>query len=478
MKSKKKISLAERLQALNTSKPSEIRIEAPHFEVPLSQMPQSEPPRYELPKNGSPPSVVTRIEHTPFEQTQNELPQNEVTHLQQPPSKVSNIEVPQIEHTEIEYAKNEVTRIVVPHSEESCLEVPEKEFTEIKETQKEAPRKKKPQSEAPDNEAPLDEITEEKGEPKGYFKLAHSVFFDPQMRALSGDSFRLYLWMSSRAWQFQNSSGGLRAAVRWITEITGISHSTVSRSLRALQDAGLIEALKVDPRLGNVWQVTPKAVWKKPIENEKPVDSEKKAGTSNRVHSDLKMNTQVPQNEGNLKKLQEREKKTTSLPAETSERIDLYFQHCKPFRKKEAEWKSYQGLLRDYNPEQIGECLDFLLTNGLPKTQETCRLPMSYLSYSMQTVLTEIDGKRKRLAELRAEVDRKRREREEDEQYAKELAIAEAAFRKTFVSESDQKQVVETYFLEKLEGKKNAPDFVIREWAVKDWYRQQIGQSA
>ncbi|MGE4234087.1 MAG: ArsR family transcriptional regulator [Bacteriovoracia bacterium] len=464
MKPGKKNGLAEKLQSLSISKPSVIRKEVPHNEVPppqapLHQLTHSAIPQRQNPQSESPQEQAPHNEYSRFEVTRNEVPK---------------IEEPQIEHTSIEDTSNEVTRIVAPLVEKPCLEVPENEIAESEATQKESPRKKKPQIRVSENELPHEEITEElKGEPKGYFKLAHSVFFDPQLRALSGDSFRLYLWMSSRAWQFQNSNGGLRAAVRWITEITGISHATVSRSLRALQDAGLIEALKVDPRLGNVWQVTPKAVWKKAVGDEKVVGHEKKEDTSNRAHGDLKMSAQVPQNEGNLKKLQENEKKTTSLPIETSERIDLYFQHCKPFRKREAEWKSYQGLLKDYTPAQVAECLDYLLAHGLPGTQETCKVPMSYLSYAMQTVLAEVDKKRQRLAALQSEIEKKRRERAEEEHHAKELAQAEAEFRKTFATEIEQKRVMETYVAEKLNGKKMAPDFVIREWAVRDWYRQQ-----
>jgi len=73
----------------------------------------------------------------------------------------------------------------------------------------------------------------------GYFRLSHALFGDAAVRKLSGDSFRLFLWMSCQAWRFPDSDGTLRASVSYIELGTGISHATISRCLRQLKAEGL-----------------------------------------------------------------------------------------------------------------------------------------------------------------------------------------------------------------------------------------------
>lgn len=92
---------------------------------------------------------------------------------------------------------------------------------------------------------------------KGYFRVDHQVFQDERIRQLSGDCFRIFLWMSSRAWRFPASRGFLRASISMIHLNTGVSEATVSRGLSELKKANLIVLHKVDRKAGNWWWVEP-----------------------------------------------------------------------------------------------------------------------------------------------------------------------------------------------------------------------------
>ena len=102
-------------------------------------------------------------------------------------------------------------------------------------------------------EQPQDQDTDVGG---GFFMLAHSLFLNPLVRALSGDAKWVFTWMSSQAWRFKQSKGEFRAAVDYIVLKSGCSRSTVSRVLRDLKDAGLIECVEQNFHKGNLWKVS------------------------------------------------------------------------------------------------------------------------------------------------------------------------------------------------------------------------------
>lgn len=110
-----------------------------------------------------------------------------------------------------------------------------------------------PQIEGPQNEA---------ASSSGFFMLSHSVFTDSRLAQLSGDTFKLYLWMSSQAWRFPTSDGTIRAAISFISKGTLMSHATVSRALKSLISHELISIRVVDYKAGNIWSVTPFALAK------------------------------------------------------------------------------------------------------------------------------------------------------------------------------------------------------------------------
>ena len=94
-------------------------------------------------------------------------------------------------------------------------------------------------------EVPQNEVAQrESATPQGFFKLSHGVFGEPLLRDLSGDCFRLFLWLSSRAWRYPTSGGVVRASVGYIELHAGMSHATISRGLKTLKEKGLITALE------------------------------------------------------------------------------------------------------------------------------------------------------------------------------------------------------------------------------------------
>lgn len=90
----------------------------------------------------------------------------------------------------------------------------------------------------------------------GFFMLAHSVFQSPILRELSGDAFRIFIWMSSQAWRFRESNGQFRAAVDYIAAKCGCSRSTVTRGLADLKSTKLIECIEQNFKKGNLWKVS------------------------------------------------------------------------------------------------------------------------------------------------------------------------------------------------------------------------------
>lgn len=194
-----------------------------------------------------------------------ELKVNEPLRL---PSKGPQFQAPQTEGPHSVPIRNELPQIDV-----APMQVPQNERSQNKESLKKAPRKEHARFEGPNTsnehapkEAPHSDVTQTEmaseivgteENMRGYFKLSHAIFSDRILRELPGDCFRLFLWMSSRAWRFPTSEGILRASVNFVTEQTGMSHATVSRALKALKETELVSLIKTDFKRGNVWKVFP-----------------------------------------------------------------------------------------------------------------------------------------------------------------------------------------------------------------------------
>lgn len=237
-------------------------------------------------------------------QERKEVPQIEV-----PPNRI-----PQNEHPQNGQPQTETLQPKLPprneraQNEEPQIEKARKDVTQIDPPQKEAAQKNAaliPQVEQPQVEEPQREI----GTPQGFFKLSHGVFSEPLLKDLSGDCFRLFLWLSSRAWRFPSSGGVVRASVGYIELQAGMSHATISRGLKTLKEKGLISIVEVDFKIGNLWQVSSLACGNPSHDDKPPRDKAPQneaarivnGGTSRNGSQCLKMRSHPPQNEQDLR---------------------------------------------------------------------------------------------------------------------------------------------------------------------------------
>jgi len=193
-------------------------------------------------------------------------------------------------------------------NEEPQVEKARKELAQVDPPQKEAAQKEVPlipQVERPQIEEPQREV----GTPQGFFKLSHGVFSEPLLKDLSGDCFRLFLWLSSRAWRFPSSGGVVRASVGYIEMQAGMSHATISRGLKTLKEKGLISIVEVDFKIGNLWQVSSLACGNPSHDDKPPRDKAPQneaaqivnGGASKNGSRSLKMRSHPPQNEQDLR---------------------------------------------------------------------------------------------------------------------------------------------------------------------------------
>ncbi len=282
--SKKRDDLKERLKALRVNEPLKLNGE---MKPPVG--------RKEVPQNEAPPLEVTEKKAAGIQAPQNAVGElKSWTHIEAP-----HFENAHAEHGQIETARTGAPQTVVPVSE--------------------APQNKPTQNEAAHREI---------ASPQGFFKLSHGVFAEPLLRDLSGDCFRLFLWLSSRAWRYPTSGGVVRASVGYIELHAGMSHATISRGLKILKEKGLISALEVDFKNGNLWQVSALACGypgsdDKPPRSKAPQNEAAQivdSGASKTESHSLKTRSQAPQNEQDLrsfkkvKKLKEVARPIISFP--------------------------------------------------------------------------------------------------------------------------------------------------------------------
>ena len=231
----------------------------------------------------------------------------------------------------------------------------------------------------------------------GYFQLSHSVFHDPVLRDLPGDTFRLYLWLSSQGWRFPDSDGSLRASVSFITEALGMPHATVSRGLKLLREKQLISLIETNFKRGNSWQITPKAAWvpvagKLSQREASRLEAPHRGLTapSNRGGNHLNLSKKPPQSEAETRNTIPFKKLENSLSNATPNVIRDYLESIKPPRKRESEQACYFQLNLAYKADEITEALRFVRERGVPSSGEPCHSPMAFLTRAMSEVLAEI----------------------------------------------------------------------------------------
>jgi len=257
MNNRKNTDLKKRLADLRINEP--LRLSKPTETVGATdaalryEVPHSEAPRPSLPKNEGVHKEAARGEITRGRQAQSgspsgELAQNEANYIEPKIAKLSPTKNAQSGAAQREQAPTEGSRTGLSQNEPAPIE---KTYT------------KSPRLEAAQGERPFDVA-------QGFFKLSHAIFSHPRLRELSGDCFRLFLWLSCRAWRYPDSDGTVRASVGYMESHIGMGHATVSRGLRSLKETGLVSLEEVNFKRGNLWRITPLALGTFDPENAPP----------------------------------------------------------------------------------------------------------------------------------------------------------------------------------------------------------------
>jgi hypothetical protein len=214
---------------------------------------------------------------------------------------------------------------------------------------------------------------------------------------MSGDCFRLFLWLSVRAWRYPNSPGVVRAAVSFIEEQTGMGHATVSRALKALKESGLVDLVETDFKLGNVWKVSnlafsgkspdpgPAGRGSKTEAPRNEVPRRESEGASKRGSISLKTSAEPPRNEEHLKNYENSKELSQEALASLNQRIDAM---TAP-RKRETEMRHLNVLLDAYAPSDLLRAVTYLETKGTLRG-EKCHSPFSYLSLAADEIMKRI----------------------------------------------------------------------------------------
>ncbi len=313
-------------------------------------------------------------------------PPKEVAHFEPPPKEETQLERLQKLVPSLEASQNREPQIEVPKKELGVSEVPQKKHAHTKLFQNEVAKKELPQSEPPQKEATHN---------GGFFKLAHSVFADKKLQGVSGDCFRLFLWLSSKAWRFSTSDGTVRASVSHIESETGMSHASISRGLKTLKELHLIRLIKLDYKLGNTWEVSKIALGTSPIDPDKKLPHPEQDPTSELESHSLKLSGVLPQNEAQNKNIKNY-KELSQAEKELFGKIDAI--ESKSKQKKER--KALVSLLQQNSASEITEAYNFIKTNGVLVDQSICYLPFSYLNVAIEDVLKAIEKGRSKVRKI------------------------------------------------------------------------------
>ncbi len=356
--------------------------------------------------------------------------------------------------------QNEGPHFVQPQTEGTQFRDPDFEATHLQETQIQAPQLET----VPSLEA-LEVETEKL--PKGYFKLAHSTFAHAKLRALTGDAFRVFLWMSSRAWRFETSNGCLRASVSYISILAGVSESSVSRSLALLKREDLIELKELNFKKGNLWKVCSLAYFSSPEPESMSCGetivprSEVPQSGHPRIESEAApvrgyqspiLREQPIQIEGEV-----RTPKNLPNPSQHSHfgvpifdpALKTYIASIKAPAKFRSESEALRMLLKSYSESELVDAFRHLCTQGIPGSGERSYSPMAFLTQAIDQVLEQIQIVRTRdrtkaqkqsNAELRAKSQLEREALEEAEFRAKQ-----EAFNRNFPSPEAQDAIISQY---------------------------------
>jgi len=347
------------LEKLQVNRPLRLPGDGPGLSAPPSKSAGKEVPPSEVP-----PKQVAQFEAP----QKGKVTLNEPTQIDSPPKRGH--------HGAPTPAQSEV-----PQFEQPSKQPPQFELTQIQHSQ----------SELAQNEVSQDEATSS----AAFFRLSPRVFSESLTRGLSGDCFRLFLWLSWRAWRYPNSPGVVRAAVSFIEQETGMGHATASRALKKLRESGLVELIETDFKRGNLWKVSGLAcpnrspdpgTGSKAPRNEAP--PKKSGGAPERGASDLKSSGKPPQNESHLKNY-------INLKNLSQEDANFFLERVEKFsapKKRESELRHLESLLARFKTGELVGAVRYLETKGTLRG-ESCHSPFSYLAVAADEVLKRIESR-------------------------------------------------------------------------------------
>lgn len=355
----------------------------------------------------------------------------------------------------------------------------------------ERPQTKQTKTEPAQKEAPQTE----RAPAKGFFMLARSAFADPDLQRLSGDAFRLFIWMSAQAWGYQDSDGTLRASIGFMCGGTGVSHATVSRALGQLKLMKLVELVRTDFKRGNTWSVSSRGVFipepgggpreRKPLvpQSEQPCFESpqvKREADSNRDRSAVKMRQELSRFEGESINFQQVQiTKDNSLSGKiANEHLRTYFAELKPARKRESELEVFWELRRDYLEAEIVQCFARLSTHGMQGSGVACHSPMAYLAKAMEQVLretqVELEKNETAKAKERMRADAESLRVAQDVRDEAKAQKREAEFVARYPSSAEQQRVLAQY------GEKfpffNSNSVALRRLSIASWWDGAMAQ--
>lgn len=393
MKGKKPSLLRSALQEMKVNEPlrlpkggpafrsphSEERKEAPQNEAPPKEVPSSELTQEELPQIETPQTQYAQIEESQSELSYFEPPQDQANQLDRTENRGTQSEVPQFE-IDSEYLASEPSnpRDQRRHNERTQIEVPHDEVTKVRaalskptqnkmagnertkngNTQIEPPPKENTRIEVPTFQRPRNEAQSVPRISNRFFRLSDRAFSTPQLRNLSGDCFRLFLWMSTEGWRYLNSDGSLRASIGYLELNTGMSHASISRCLRTLREESLIVLLETDYKFGNIWRVSPIALGggsqpDGPTPGHKVPATEAPrngiASTSIEGSSPLKSRQKQPQNEWNIINIKKEKKLSQQSTADLFARVE----RNRAIEKQRTEREALEALLQTHSADEI-----------------------------------------------------------------------------------------------------------------------------
>jgi hypothetical protein len=359
-------------------------------------------------------------------------------------------------------------------------------------SQKELPKSEKPRLEATQNQAPSEKLPILKAAPRekidppenldGFFKIPHSIFYDQELRELSGDSFRLLIWLCSRAWRFPDSDGTLRASVSFIKNGTGIGHAAISRSLKILQEKNFIELREQNFKHGNLWKLknlNGGSGSKKLAPNEPPQIKQpaiQGVGSSKQEGSSLEMRVEPPRIEAQPRNSINTRTERISLADENMpEKISKYFESGLAPRKRDSEMKFYFELKNQYQEGEIELCYEYVTESCTSREASPIHSPMAYLSKAIADVLplaakakeAQQQRKENEILRIKRKLEFETKERAREEKFEN----LELSFKNYFSDQGAETAYVKSFA--KLYPELNPQGSFLRAAAVSNWVKTQ-----